>query len=80
VLFFLYRENRDFSILMKDICCVCGRVALRLPTVSAESLTKCFRVQFLFRISGAASVFSEKICFDSLEICYSCDTDWRCDE
>ncbi len=67
MLFFLYRENGDFSILMKDICCVCGRVALQLPTVSAESLTKCFRVQFLFRISGAASVFSEKICFDPFQ-------------
>jgi hypothetical protein len=67
VLFFLYHENGDFYILMKDICCVCGRVALQLPTVSAESLTKCFRVQFLFQISSAASVFSEKICFDSLQ-------------
>jgi hypothetical protein len=35
-----------FFYSYESICCVCGRVALQLPTVSAESLTKCSRVQF----------------------------------
>jgi hypothetical protein len=77
---FSYRENGDFSILMKDICCVCGRVALQLPTVCWIFIQMLQGSSFISNFWCCIGSLWENLFLTHCKICYSCGTDWRCDD